>query len=72
MVLRLFRSLFCKKPTEHRHMKLIETLRLDEKNRLMLVACDRERFLVGVSGHSQLTILNIDHHPIVEDLPEFG
>lgn len=41
----------------HRRMELLETLSLGGRRQLMLVVCDGERFLVGVSGDAVQSIV---------------
>ena len=42
-----------------KHMRVVETLTLGTKNKLVLVSCGGERFLVGAGGESIGTIVRV-------------
>ena len=47
------------RPDRRKHMRVVETLALGTKNKLVLVSCGGERFLVGTGAESVGTIVRV-------------
>jgi flagellar biosynthetic protein FliO len=56
-VLARFRALRGVHSSEHKQMRVLETLSLGAKRQLMLVECGSDRYLVGCGGESIQTIV---------------
>ena len=46
-------------PERRKHMRVVETLALDARHRLVLVSCEGERFLVGMGRENMGTIVRV-------------